>query len=154
MALFEPPFETAEENNSGDAAQHHDNLKRLIANHDESGAVKYFLNKTVGVPYLVVAIMRLLPVWNKMKGNAPSLPYDLEITKAFPLKKLMSQPTLPTLIIYGSKTADRLKHAAHSASELIRHSRLARLEGQNHNVSMTVLAPVLIDFFSNTTAST
>lgn len=150
LVLFEPPFEIEENNNTQNSSNHYHKVKDLIATNDRSGAVKYFMRNIAGIPSFVIAIMHWLPIWKKMKANANALPYDLEITKSFTLQNLDDQSiSIPTLIAYGGKSENKMQKAAQAASDRMKYSVTQMLEGQNHNVSMKVLAPTLIDFFTD-----
>ncbi|HEY8597729.1 MAG TPA: alpha/beta hydrolase, partial [Thermomicrobiales bacterium] len=77
LALYEAPFIV------DDSRQPvpEDNLTRitaLVAADRRSDAVRYFMRQ-VGAPGIVVALMRFMPVWSKLKAVAHTLPYDFAI---------------------------------------------------------------------------
>lgn len=149
LVLYEPPFETENNDNNQGSVNHHARVTDFLKSDDQSGAVKYFMREIAHIPSFIIIIMRLLPMWKKMVANIKSLPYDLEITKSFTLQYLKSQSiSTPTLIVYGSKSPEELQNASIAASDSIPNNKIRVLEGQTHNVSMKVLAPVLIDFFT------
>ena len=103
----------------------------------------------VGVPLLVVFMMRLMPwVWPKLKAVAHTLPYDAAVMGDFtvPAARLATIAT-PTLISHGGKTDAKLKKAAESAAAAVPGAKLRVLPGQTHNVSPAVLAPAVVEFF-------
>jgi hypothetical protein len=66
------------------------------------------MREGVGLPAIVVAMMRLMPAWSRLKGVAHTLPYDAAFGDAYqegrPLPAGRWAPvTVPTLVI--SRTA-------------------------------------------------
>ena len=149
LALYEPPFEINDNNSTGDSTKHYTEITDLLKSDNQTGAVKYFMREIAKTPSFVITIMRLLPMWNKLISNVNSLPYDLQITQSFTLKNLKSKSiSIPALVIYGGKSSGELQNAAKAASDSMPDSKILVLEGQAHNVSVNVLAPVLIDFYN------
>jgi pimeloyl-ACP methyl ester carboxylesterase len=54
--------------------------------------------------------------------------------------------TCPTLVAYGPKTYPVLKHASRALAEVLPNAMLRELPGQDHNVSPSVIVPVLAEF--------
>jgi pimeloyl-ACP methyl ester carboxylesterase len=148
LVLYEPPFELEDNKNHLNSRTHIAEIRNMLSSGNKSDAVKYFLQKIVNMPSFLITVFKVLPMWNRLIELVNTLPYDLEITNSFTLQILKSYSILtPTLIVYGSKSPEVLKEAASEASERIPNSRIRVLEGESHNVSMKVLAPVLTDFF-------
>ena len=148
LALYEPPFvavSSARSVPSDSAAQ----LSRLIALGRRGDAVKFFLVDMVGMPAIFAYIMRVLPVWPKLKGVAHTLPYDAAVLGDFSLpKERAASVAVPTLVIGGEKSPVELRSAVSALAEIVPRAKLRMLKGQTHNVSVKVLAPVLVEFFS------
>ncbi|HTD41705.1 MAG TPA: alpha/beta hydrolase [Mucilaginibacter sp.] len=147
LALYEPPFMV-------DAEGHHppaDSLQQLqamVADDRRADAVKYFLKDMIGLPGIAIFMMKLMPIWSKLKGVAHTLPYDVAVMGDYSLpEKKAASVTAPTLISGGDKSQITLQHAVKRLSEVMPNSELKILKGQTHNVSAKVIAPVLIDFF-------
>jgi hypothetical protein len=104
----------------------------------------------VGVPAGQIAAMRQAPFWPAMEKAAPTLAYDhaaiLGPEAAIPAG-LVSRVAVPVLLLSGSKSFPFMKTTAGRLSTLIPHARFRILEGQTHEVSPEVLAPVLVEFF-------
>lgn len=84
-----------------------------------------------------------------MKAVAPSLPYDAEIMGDFlPPSGQLASVTAPTLVLGGGKSPAALREAERAAAEAMSNAQCRTLEGQSHNVSVKVLAPVLAEFFA------
>jgi pimeloyl-ACP methyl ester carboxylesterase len=115
--------------------------------------------KGMGAPAIVVALMRLLPIWRKLVATAHTLPYDWAV-----LGDMMTGEPLtpddwasvrqPTCVIAGEKSPQQLRRAAEALAAVLPQSEHRILEGQSHNVSMKALAPMLLEFFSRRDEST
>lgn len=147
LALYEPPFvagRSARTAPPDSEAQ----LKRLIAAGRRGDAVKFFMVDMVGMPAIFTYIMRVLPIWPKLKAVAHTLPYDAAVLGDFSLpKERAASVAVPTLVIGGEKSPVELRSAVSAVAGAIPHAKLRMLKGQTHNVSVKVLAPVLIEFF-------
>jgi len=150
LALYEAPFMVGAPAHIP-PADHQVQLVRLIAEGRRSDAVKYYMRDVIGMPGWLVAVFRFLPMWSKLKAVANSLPYDSAIMGDFSLPtKRAGALTMPTLVIAGAKSMPVLRAAAQRLAEVIPGARVRMLPGQTHNVSATVLAPVLKEFFTCT----
>lgn len=148
LALYEPPFFTGVHSAHRPPADHTAHLTKLIASGQRSEAAKYYLVKVIGMPSFIFYIMRLLPMWSKMKAIASSLPYDSAIMGDFGFPTdLVSSVKTPTLVSGGEKSPALLRDAVEIVSKMMPHAQLRLLAGQTHNVDVKVLAPVLIEFF-------
>jgi pimeloyl-ACP methyl ester carboxylesterase len=145
IAMYEPPFMI---DRSKPVPDHYSILTKLIASDRRADAVKYYLVTVIGVPLFFFYIMRLLPMWSKMKAIANSLPYDAAVMGDFSLPvNLVRSIKVPVLVIGGEKSPEMLIKAVQSVSETLPDANSAMLKGQDHNVSVHVLAPELINFF-------
>jgi pimeloyl-ACP methyl ester carboxylesterase len=146
LALYEPPFMV------GDQApvlpaDYEEQLRKLVVAGRRDDAVKLFL-RNMGAPGFIVAIMRILPFWNRMRAVAHTLPYDVAVMGNFSLPtKRIASVQVPTLVIGGEKSPAVLRHAASEVSRILPKGESYMLKGQNHNVSMKVLAPVLKSYY-------
>jgi pimeloyl-ACP methyl ester carboxylesterase len=150
IALYEPPFVVDKSVGHQPPHDHTAHLTRLIENDQRGEAVKYYLVKIIGMPSVVYYVMRLLPMWAKMKAIANSLPYDSAIMSDFSVPtNLLSGIATPTLVIGGEKSPGLLRNSVQAVSATMPNAQQRMLPGQTHNVSVKVLAPVLIDFFED-----
>ncbi len=125
-------------------------LKKLISEDKRGDTVKFFMKDMIGVPALMTAIMSLMPMWSKLKAVAHTLPYDAAVMENFTFPtQLVAAVKIPTLVMGGSKSPISLRNSVKKLSEAIANSQSKFLEGQNHNVSMKVLAPELIKYLKN-----
>lgn len=148
VAAYEPPYVDVDGRNGG--ARHEPELRRLLAEDDRSGAVKYFMRTMVGLPAPMVLLMRLMPwIWRRLEAVAPTLPYDAAVMTDYrvPAPRFASVAT-PTLVMHGGNTDVRLKQAARAVADAVPGALHRTLEGQTHNVKPAVLAPAVIEFFT------
>jgi pimeloyl-ACP methyl ester carboxylesterase len=149
LALYEAPFivddsrPTTENDWTG--------IREAVAAGRRSDAVKLFL-KAVGVPGFFIALMRLTPVWSKLKAVAHTLPYDGAIVednqRGEPLPaSRWSSVTVPTLVMDGGKSPAWMRYANRSLSDVLPNAQYRTLAGQTHVVKAKAHAPMLVEFF-------
>jgi pimeloyl-ACP methyl ester carboxylesterase len=148
LALYEPPYMVLP-GGRRPPDDHQEQLQRL-ANAGRSGeAVSFFLKRCMGAPAVVVALMHALPFWPRLKAVAHTLPYDAAVMGDYGLpKETLQAVDVPTLVIGGEKSDPRLRLAVDAVAATLPKGQLRVLDGQRHNVSMDVLAPVLREFFA------
>ena len=118
---------------------------------DNGGAVSLFF-KAVGVPGLVIVLMRLMPMWGKLKAVAPTLPNDGAFVQEFqqgrPLPQgRWSNVNVPTLVMDGGKSPSWMRNATKALAAAIPGAEYRTLAGQTHMVKPQAHAPVLKEFF-------
>jgi len=147
LALYEPPFVAGRGRRSA-PPDSEAQLKRLVAAGKRGDAVKFFMVDMVGLPPIFTYIMRVLPIWPKLKAVAHTLPYDAAVLGDFSLpRERAASVTVPTLVIGGEKSPMELRSAVTDVADAIPGAKRQMLKGQTHNVSVKVLAPVLVEFF-------
>lgn len=145
VVAYEPPY--VEPDGSTRGREHPRRLAEILARGDRGGALKYFMRVMVRVPAPFVILTQLMPVWRKLKAVAHTLPYDCAVMGDFTVPRgRLAGIGVPTLVMHGSKTNARLKQAAAAVAAAIPGARAQALDGQAHNVSAAVLAPVAADF--------
>jgi len=151
LALYEPPY------NSDPASvpawkEYRNHLARLIEAGQKGDAVALFM-QFVGTPAEMVEGMRKAPVWPMLEAVAPTLAYDAAETgvdRSVPVKRVINIKS-QTLVMDGGANLQFMPfmHAtATSLAKAIPHAKQRTLEGQTHDVKADVLAPVLVEFFS------
>ncbi len=109
--------------------------------------------KTVGVPVVVIAVMRVTPVWKKLKAVAHTLPYDFRMFgdtgsgKPLPATR-WAGVQVPALAIAGAKSPVWLRNAMRALADLLPECEYRVLDGQTHIVKAAATAPVLVEFFA------
>lgn len=150
IALYEVPFIVDDTHAPNDPALGR-RTQELVDAGRRGEAVTLFL-RTVGVPAVGLAVMRLLPVWRKLTGLAHTLPHDLAVV----LPHQQGQPlpaghfsavTPPTLVLAGGRSPAYLKNAQAAVAAQLPHGTLLELPGQTHLVKGKATAPALQRFF-------
>jgi pimeloyl-ACP methyl ester carboxylesterase len=153
VSVYEVPFMVTPEAKRP-TPDYGERLDELVAADDRSGAVKHFMRNAMGIPAPFVAAMRLMPMWKGMKATAPTLPYDWAALGKHTMYGGPLDPaewasvTMPTQVVYGSKTMDVLRQGSRALAEVLPNAELRELEGVSHNIKMPLLAPVLAEFFA------
>lgn len=151
VAVYEPPF-VVDDTRPPIPADYRERLESLLAEGKPGAAVRYFMRAGVGLPAVVVAMMRLMPAWSKMLATAPTLPYDAAFVARFgrgePLPRgEWDTVTVPALVVDGGKSPAWIRNGTRNLAEVLPGARYRTLDGQTHQVKAEALAPVLRDFF-------
>jgi hypothetical protein len=107
----------------------------------------------VGTPADQVNGMRQAPVWPMFESVAPTLAYDaaaMGAKRAVPVDRA-TQLKNTVLVMDGGANLAFLPFMHTSATKLakaIPGARQRTLEGQTHDVSSEVIAPILVEFFN------
>jgi pimeloyl-ACP methyl ester carboxylesterase len=153
LSVYEVPFMVTPEAKRP-TPDYGERLDELVAGGDRSGAVKHFMRNSIGIPAPFVALMRLLPMWKGLTATAHTLPYDWaalgkHTMYGAPLSAEEWAPvSVPTLVVYGAKSAAVLQEGSRALAEVLPNAELRELERVSHNAKMNVLAPVLAGFFA------
>lgn len=157
LVVYETPFKT-DPQAKYPTDDYGARLDQLVAAGDRTGAAKHFMRNAVGMPAPLVAVMSLLPMFKKFAANGQTLTFDYAALgdhnmHGSPLQaEEWETVTSPTLVAYGAKTASGLKHASQALADVLPNATLRELPGQNHNVSTSALAPVLVEFVTGSPA--
>jgi hypothetical protein len=73
VVAFEPPFVVGRGHHVPPAGLGQ-RLHELVAANRRSETVRFYMTKGMGIPRMFVALMRVLPVWSKLKATANSTP--------------------------------------------------------------------------------
>jgi pimeloyl-ACP methyl ester carboxylesterase len=150
LALYEAPF-IVDDTRAPAPEDFLARLERAVAEDRRGDALKQFMG-FVGTPSIFVALMRLTPVWKKLKAVAHTLPYDITIVKdhqrgePLPAGRWESV-TMPTLSIGGGKSPDWMRNAMSALADVLPNAQHRELDGQTHMVKPKVLVPALVEFF-------
>ena len=148
LALYEAPFIVDESRST--TADDWVRIGEAVAANRRSDAVRIFL-KSVGVPGFFITLMRLMPMWSKLKAIAHTLPYDGAIVrdnqrgKPLPANRWASN-TVPALVIDGGNSPAWMRHGNQSLASVLPNAQYCTLEGQTHILKPKVHAPLLVAF--------
>ncbi|MDB5088660.1 MAG: Pimeloyl-ACP methyl ester carboxylesterase [Mucilaginibacter sp.] len=148
LAVLEPPFVGNKDNKRpADAVQQ---LNLMIAAGEQGSAVKFYLRKVIGLPAIIVFILRLTPNWPKMKAIANSLPYDAAVCGDFNMpKEQVASITIPTIAIDSKQSPNFLRDAVQVMASALTNGKRVSLKGKPHDVPPKILVPALTDFYNN-----
>lgn len=144
VVMYDPPYvhDEVERVQYGYLSQQ---VHELLQDGKNSEAMRTFL-KGIGMPKLFVYLMRLMPGWKTMTRLAPTLAYDIALTRALPPLDRASHVTVPVQVVVGERSPARIQVVASQLAEAIPGGTLIRLPGQDHMVSAKSLLPVLANF--------
>ncbi|HEY4382882.1 MAG TPA: alpha/beta hydrolase [Ktedonobacteraceae bacterium] len=151
LALYEAPF-IVDDSGRPITQQFLGRLKELVAANRRGDAVRLFM-KQVGTPGFVIAIMRFMPPWAKLKAVAHTLPYDITILVDHGMGKPLpstawTSVTAPTLVMDGGKSPVSMRNAMQALAKTLPNANYSTLAGQTHMVKPEVLTPALENFFA------
>ncbi|WP_326565628.1 alpha/beta hydrolase [Amycolatopsis rhabdoformis] len=152
VAVYEPPFVvdgTREALTAGYTAK----LEKAVADGNSGEAVRLFMRVGVGLPGPMVAMMRLMPAWPKLKRVAFTLPYDNAVMDGNQAGRPLpderwSGIAAPSLVVDGGKSPQWMRNGVAQLAQRLPGSTYRTLPGQTHLVKAQALAPVLAEFFT------
>lgn len=153
LTLYQPPF-IVDINARRPPMNFESELKEKLAAGRRGEAVKLFLTKAMGMPVIIASIFRFMPIWSNFTAVAHTLPYDFAVmgdtVKGEPLSAKEWEPvSIPTLAIDGGRSPAVSRQAVDPLVAVLPNAQRRTLEGQSHDVSMDILAPVLGTFFQD-----
>jgi pimeloyl-ACP methyl ester carboxylesterase len=108
------------------------------------------MTKVVGMPADFVADARTQPWWAPTEAIAHTLAYDARIMGDYRIPlDLVGRIDTPTLVVAGGADMPWMRDTATALAGALPNGETRFLDGQGHNVDMTVLAPVLTAFFTS-----
>ena len=157
LFLYEPPF-IIDDSRPPMAEDLAGAIDGLVAAGQRNQAVKLFFAKGMGIPAVIVTMMRLLmPGWSKMAAMAHTVRYDLAIlagTQAgqpLPPTRWASAQA-PTLVMVGSRSEPFFHTGAKALAGMLANAQYRPLEGRDHSAVMMapkVLGAAVEGFFSS-----
>jgi pimeloyl-ACP methyl ester carboxylesterase len=126
-------------------------LEDTVQSHLKAGknakALRTFM-QGIGMPAFLAALMPLFPGWQHMKRLAPTLIYDINLTKDVPPLQRLSTIPVPVLVLSGSKNPPVITNVHRMLAANIPGNTSEIIQGQDHLVSAKVLLPRLTAFFN------
>jgi len=150
LAIYEAPY-NSDVNSRQEWKAYTAQLRKLVAENKRGDAAALFMT-FVGTPAEMIGGMRQSPMWPMFEAVAPTLIYDttelgLE-DRSVPVERAATVK-VPVLAMNGGAGFPFMKDTADALAKAIPHAQRRILEGQRHDVSNEVLAPVLIEFFKS-----
>ncbi|MFB9682654.1 alpha/beta fold hydrolase [Amycolatopsis plumensis] len=150
LALYEPPF-IVDGTRARVPADYAARLDQALKEGKRGKAVKMFMTEGVGLGSVMVAVMRIMPFWSKLKRVAHTIPYDtamvVEHQAGEPLPAAWPEVKVPALVLDGGRSPDWMRHGVASLAKVLPSAEYRTLPGQTHIVKAAALAPVLKEYF-------
>jgi pimeloyl-ACP methyl ester carboxylesterase len=150
LALYEPPFVSVSEK---DKKKFEDQVKRIgeLIKTGNRGDAAAFHFTAIGTPPEALEKLRKSREWPLMENVEHTLAYDYAILDdgAVPVDAA-KQATMPVLVMNGEKSLPLMSEAANNLSRNLPNAQRKILNGQTHQASPEILAPVLKEFFKQT----
>jgi pimeloyl-ACP methyl ester carboxylesterase len=150
MVLYEAPFFT-DSSRRPVPADYVERMDRLVAEGNNAGAVKHFMQNGIQVPWFVLMMMQVMGMFRKLAPVGHTLPYDTALV--YPFWTYRDIPpnrwpnaTMPVLCIGGSKSDGWMQNAQRAIAANLPNATHRTLEGQNHMVAPTAIAPMIKEF--------
>ena len=152
LVLYEAPIFT-DETRKPVPSDYVQRMNQLVADGDNAGAVKHFMQNGIGVPWFGILMMGMFGMFRKMAPVAPTLPYDTALVDQLWTHKPVpagrwSNVKVPVLAMGGSKSDAWMQNAQKALASSLSNARHKTLEGQNHMVAATAIAPVIKEFLT------
>lgn len=144
VVMYDAPYvsDAAEREEYSDLSRRIHELLRAGKN---GSAMRTFLRE-IGMPTPFVYLLRFMPGWKTMEALAPTLAYDIALTRDLPPLDRAAQATVPIQVVVGQKSPLRLQEVARQLASAIPNAAFLQLEGQDHMVSAKAILPVLVRF--------
>ncbi len=150
LALYEPPF-IVDGTRRPVPPDYVTRLDQALQEGKRGKAVKLFMTEGVGLSGVMVATMRIMPFWAKLKRVAHTIPYDTALVidhqAGEPLPAAWPEVKVPALVIDGGRSPDWMRNGVASLAKVLPSAEYRTLPGQTHIVKAAALAPVLKEFF-------
>jgi pimeloyl-ACP methyl ester carboxylesterase len=136
LVAYEPPF-ICDDSRPALALDLPTRVAASVTAGDRSAAVKAFFVEAIGLPRFAVAIMRMLPLWQRAKALAHTLRYDFAVLdgtqqgRPIPVER-WSGLTAPTIVMVGSKSEPFFHHTAKALADALPTTEYESLEGAHH----------------------
>jgi pimeloyl-ACP methyl ester carboxylesterase len=151
LALYEAPLIV--DDSRSPTEKQWTQIREALATGRRGAAVAVFL-QMVGVPRLFIGLMRLSPLWSKLKAIAHTLPYDGALVQDHQRGRPLSTErwasvTAPTLVMAGGKSPRWMRNGNGALASVLRNAHYRTLDGQNHMLRPKAHTPTLVEFFKS-----
>ncbi len=151
LAVYEPPI-IVDDSRPPLPPDYVEHLNELTAQGRGGDAVAYFMTAAMRMPDQMVEGMRQGPFWPELEKVASTLAYDGtfigDTMTGRPLDPARwAAVEVPVLVIDGGASERFMHTGADALAAVLPRADRRTLEGQTHDVSAEVLAPVLTEFF-------
>jgi len=144
VVIYDPSY-AHDETEKADYAQLGQRIKTLLETGDRSKAMTSFL-KGIGIPKPFIWLLRLSPDWKTMTTLAPTLLYDIALTRDLPPIEKLAKIGVPVLLMTGGKSPDTIHGTARQIAGAIPDVQRVELTSQNHMPNPALVLPELVKF--------
>jgi pimeloyl-ACP methyl ester carboxylesterase len=147
LAMWEPPY--IPEGFPKPPEDQVEQYETMVAEGRRGDAVEFFMARVVGMPAEFVAGARTQPWWGATEALAHTLAYDARIMGDYEMPvDRAANVKVPTLVLAGGADMPFMRETAQALADALPDGQVRFLDGQGHDVDMTVLAPVLKEFLA------
>jgi pimeloyl-ACP methyl ester carboxylesterase len=147
LAMWEPPF--IPEGFPKPPEDQVEQYETMVAEGRRGDAVEFFMSRVVGMPAEFVAGARTQPWWGATEALAHTLAYDARIMGDYEIPvDRAANVKVPTLVLAGGADMPFMRETAQALADALPDGQVRFLDGQGHDVDMTILAPVLKEFLA------
>jgi len=152
MVLYEAPVFT-DTTRRPVPADYVQRMNQLVADGDNVGAVKHFMQNGINVPWFALLMMQVMGMFRKMAPVGPTLPYDTAFVAPFWTYKPLPpnrwpHATMPVLTIGGGKSDAWMQNAQKAIAANLPNAQHKTLAGQNHMVTPKAISPMIKEFLA------
>lgn len=146
LAVYEPPFNSSDDQAEEDFAQYTRKMAALLDAGKRGDAIAFFL--TDMVPAEKLEGMRQSPEWPIMEAVAPTLAYDNAVMGdgSIPVEDAKAA-TMPALVLDGGTSLDFFHEVAEALAKATPHAERQTIEDQTHMPDPEAIAAALVTFF-------
>ena len=145
LLLWEPPYFL--DPNARPPLDSVEQYERMVREGRPADAAEYFMTQVVRLPAEFAEFAKSQPWWPGQVALAPTLAYDGRIMGDYLLPKEQAvKVRVPTVVMAGSTSFPFLPETADALAKMLPSGEYRLIEGQEHNVSPEVLAPVMKAF--------
>ncbi len=135
LILYEPPF--TEENGYPPLEELVNVIKPMIEDGEDEQAMIIALS-AVGLPQSHLDEYQATPEWQGVVDTAPTLPREYEEIIGYDFDaSRFEEINIPTLLLYGTESPQRLKDASKTIEDALPNSNMISLEGAAHFAMIT-----------------
>lgn len=145
LILYEPPIMDESEEPDEFLLKTFSEIESALDQGNNEQALLVHLETLLGMPPEEIDKFRATTYWTVMVNAAPTLPRELQADAEYRFDaSRFNELTIPTLLLSGSESLPLFKEATKKLNEALPNSKIAILEGQEHDAAKT--AP---DLFSD-----
>lgn len=134
LVLYEPPWPVVREPVPTGRV---DAIDALVAAGDRDGALELALREMVGVPQPAIDAMRGSPAWAERCALVHTWPREMREVETLPDVSELGAITVPTLMIYGTRTTQHLRDSTTAVAEVLPSARVVGLQNEAHYALLT-----------------